>query len=298
VEDRSLVRGWLMRGTVHLVAADDYGWMRPLFGAGTARYARRRLGQLGMEAATVDRALGAIEKMLRADGMITRPELVDRLAAAGIEVAAETRVHLMTLAVVEGLACIGPDVGGAGSLALASDWLGRGDGGPRRFDRETALAELARMYLRAFAPASERDFAKWAGLPLGQCRIGLERIAPELVELDASLIVLRCTKLRAPRAPLVRLLPAFDTYLLGYESRAHAVDAAGERRILPGGGVLRPTICVDGRLVGLWSSKRSGDRLAIDLEPFEPLDEAVLAAIQAEVADIGRFEGLAATLVT
>jgi DNA glycosylase AlkZ-like len=324
VEERSLVRGWLMRGTVHLVAADDYPWMCPLFAEATSRNSRRRLGQLGMPTTTQDRALRIIENGLRADGVISRPELIERLAFARIEVVPETRVHLMIVTVVEGVACIGPDKSGSGSLALASDWLGTGE--PRRrgggvgagrpaartkrsavsdgIDRERALAELARMYLGAFAPATERDFAKWAGLPLRDCRLGLQRIASELVEVrgcsaagaPTTLLALRDTKLRAPRAPLVRLLPSFDTYLMGYATRAHAVDDPGERRILPGGGVLRATICVDGRFVGLWASKRNGNRLTVTLEPFEPLDGSVLSALEAEVSDIGRFEGLAAAL--
>ena len=95
---------------------------------------------------------------------------------------------------------------------------------------------------------------------------------------------------------MVRLLPAFDTYLMGYASRAHAVDEAGAKRILPGGGILRPTICVDGRFVGLWSSKRSGKRLEVELEPFAGFDERWREAIAAEVADIGRFEGVDAAL--
>jgi hypothetical protein len=95
---------------------------------------------------------------------------------------------------------------------------------------------------------------------------------------------------------MARLLPAFDTYLMGYGTRVHATDQAGEKRILPGGGVLRPTICVGGRLVGLWSSKRSGKRLTVSLEPFEPLGDEVMEALAADVADIGRFEGAEAAL--
>jgi hypothetical protein len=316
VEERSIVRGWLMRGTVHVVPADDYAWMRPLFAEATGRISRRRLGQLGMPAATQERALALIEKELRSDGVVSRPQVVERLAQAGIALAPEMRIHLMVLTVVEGVACIGPDVGGSGTLAPAEDWLGRGERRRWGGDRDVALAELARRYLGAFAPATERDFAKWSGLPLRDCRLGLQRIASELVELGGGrrsdemadgtsstphggpLLALRDSRPRAPRAPLVRLLPAFDTYLMGYQSRAHAVDPEGERRILPGGGVLRPTICVDGRFVGIWSSTRNGDRLTVGLEPFEPLDDEVLAAVESEVADLGRFEGVTATLAS
>jgi hypothetical protein len=91
---------------------------------------------------------------------------------------------------------------------------------------------------------------------------------------------------------VVRLLPAFDTYLMGYESRLHAVDEAGEKVILPGGGVLRPTICVDGRFVGTWSRKNTKSKLTVTLEPFDRIDERWMPAIEAEAADMGRFEGL------
>ena len=70
------------------------------------------------------------------------------------------------------------------------------------------------------------------------------------------------------------------------------MDEAGEKVILPGGGVLRPTICVDGRFVGTWRQKKSAKRVDVTLEPFSPLDDAWLPALEAEAADIGRFEGL------
>ena len=130
VEERSLVRGWLMRGTVHLVAAEDYRWMLALWSQRHAAHARRRLAQLGLAAAQQERALRVIERALREDGSVSRPELVERLVAANVELKAETRIHMMFLAVVSGLACIGPDRGGSGTLVLEEDWL-EGSSGPR-----------------------------------------------------------------------------------------------------------------------------------------------------------------------
>ena len=59
---------------------------------------------------------------------------------------------------------------------------------------------------------------------------------------------------------------------------------------------MRPSITVDGRFVGTWSSKRSGRKLAVTLEPFERIEAGWEQALAAEVADIGRFEGLEAAL--
>ena len=64
----------------------------------------------------------------------------------------------------------------------------------------------------------------------------------------------------------------------------------------PGGGIVRPSIVVDGRCVATWSSKRSGERLAVTIEPFEPLAPEIAEAIAAEADDVGRFEALAATI--
>jgi Winged helix DNA-binding domain len=294
LEERSILRHWVMRMTVHLIPADDYGWMAPLFSERILRWSRRRLGALGVSDSERDRVLAAAERAL-GSGPVRRSEVMEIAARHGVEPNVQRRTHLAVLLVVGGAACIGPDAGRESTFVATGDWIGE----PRKMDRERALAELARRYFRAFAPAGERDFASWSGLPLGECRSGIDAIAAELTELTAAGETLLAPKgwtARTPRSPIVRLLPAFDTYLMGYASRAHAVDDAGARRILPGGGILRPTICVDGRFVGLWSSKRGGNRLAVALEPFEELDEALSDAIAAEVADIGRFEGTPANL--
>jgi hypothetical protein len=284
-----------MRMTVHLIPVDDYAWLAPLFRERMIRWSRGRLAILEIEDDQLEKAMAAMRNAIGRRGAMTRGELVEVAKRTGLDVTTQVRTHVMMLLVVEGTACIGPDVGRESALVTTRDWIGE----VKARGREESLAELARRYLRAFAPASERDFASWSGLPLGDCRAGLERITSELREVragDETLLAPKGWAARAGRTPAVRLLPAFDTYLMGYASRAHAVDEAGAKRILPGGGILRPTICVDGRFAGLWSNKRSGKRLTISLEPFEPLSGEVLAAIEDEAHDIGRFEGVEAKL--
>lgn len=285
-----------MRGTVHLIPTEDYWWLAPLYRDRHRAISQRRLEQLGIAGRQRDRAIAAVAKALEAEGSLGRGAAMEVAARTGFAVNVETRTHLAMLLVVEGIACIGPNEGRESGLVARRDWIGEG----RSPDREDCLAELARRYLGAFAPASASDFSSWSGLPLRDCRVGLGAIAGELREVrhgGRELLALKGYTARSPRSSTVRLLPAFDTYLMGYASREHAVDEEGERRILPGGGILRPAICVDGRFVGLWSSKRSGRKLTVELNPFEPLDDDVLSAIQGEVADVGRFEEVEARLV-
>lgn len=292
LEERSIIRHWVMRMTVHLFPVEDFGWLTPLYADRIVSWSMRRLEALGLTPTERDRALAAIRKAIGRDGAVTRTAAMEIAASTGIEVNVERRTHLSVITVVGGAACIGPDHGRGSTFVDTREWIGEF----KAPDREDSLAELARRYFAAFAPATERDFAKWSGLPLGECRTGMERIARELEPLGPSnqgLFGPRSFEMRVPRSPVVRLLPAFDTYLMGYETRSHAVDDAGEKVILPGGGILRPTICVDGRFVGTWRSKKSAKRVDVTLEPFAPLDDAWLPALEKQASDIARFEGIA-----
>jgi hypothetical protein len=296
-EERSLLRAWVMRKTVHLIDAEDAGWMVPLFAPATVRWSRKRLADFGLDRRAQDRAMKLVHDAVDAEGALTRPELGRRLDSAGLKLASQYKVHLWLLATLDGELCLGPDRGARTCLVRTSDWLGKLKPRPR----EDSLAELAIRYLRGYAPASWRDFARWAGLPLRDARAGFERIGSRLASArttEGELHVLGRAP-RAARSPVVRMLGAFDNYNLGYVSRAFAADEDGVKQILPGGGIVRPAIAVDGRFVGTWVSKRSGDRLAVKLEPFagdNGFDEPWIDALEAEVADLGRFEGLDASL--
>ncbi|MQA72969.1 MAG: winged helix DNA-binding domain-containing protein [Solirubrobacterales bacterium] len=295
-EERSLLRAWMMRRTAHLIATEDAGWLLPLFADSLARQARKRMADFGLDREGQDRALSLLQGAVQSDGPLTRPELAVRLTEAGFDASQQIKVHLWVLATVEGGLCLGPDRGGQTCLVATRDWIGELE----RPSREASLAELARRYLRAYAPADARDLARWAGLPQRDARAGFEAIAPELSAARGAgetLYSLAAERRRAAAGPVVRMLGAYDNYNLGYVSREFAVSPDHERRIAPGGGIIRPTISVDGRFVGTWASKRSGSRLAVTIEPFGELEPAVEEAIEAEIADLGRFEGLSAERV-
>lgn len=278
-----------MRSTVHLLATEDAGWILPLFDPGLIAYSRRRLGQLGLDARAQDRALEAIRRALESEGFLGRSELVERLGQLGIEIDAARRVHLFRLASAEGLAILGPDRGAETLLALARDWIGERP----PHDRDAAITELTRRYMRAFGPATEADFAGWSGLPLRDTRVGLSRIAAELTEVrvgERTAWTLRGAA-RRPRGRIVRLLPAWDNYLMGHRDRDFIAGPERWPTVMPGGGLIRPTIIVDGVAVGTWGMRRRGGKVDVELNPFGELDDETTAAIRGEVQDIERFEG-------
>ena len=97
-------------------------------------------------------------------------------------------------------------------------------------------------------------------------------------------------------AEFVRLLPRFDIYLLGYQKRDLAVSPQYAKRINAGGGIVHPTVLVDGRTVGTWKSKREKNHLVVIVEPFEQLAPEIYKGLEAEAEDIARFLGVRVTL--
>jgi uncharacterized protein YcaQ len=295
-EERSLLRTWVMRTTIHLIPTDDAGWWLPLFEPGIERWSRRRLEQLGLPRAKQDRALRIAARALAEEGPLTRTEVRERIGAGGVELNSQTGMHIALTAVASGIACLGPDRGRTTCLIRREDWLGK----PPKFDRSRALSQLARRYLGAFSPATERDFAYWSGLPLRDARAGLEAISGEIEQVRVGgeeMLALRGSLPRLPAAGQVRMLGNFDTYLLGWKDRTFSVTGEHALHVKEGGGGwIRPVILEDGIVVGGWRSRRQGGGLEIELNLADDERERLGAKIDAEVADLARFEGIEALI--
>jgi hypothetical protein len=277
--DRSLLVTWLNRGTLHLVRTADYWWLHqlttpPLF-TGNAR----RLGQEGVSPDAADRGVRAIEHALAREGPLTRQQLRDRISAAGVRTDGQALVHVLALASLRGICVRGPMIGNEHAYALVRDWLGAP---PGPMDRDRALALLARRYLAGHGPATGRDLARWAGLPLGDARRGLTAIASELGERDDGRAAL-AGEPDGAQIPPPRLLGTFDPLLLGWESRQTILGS--EEASVIRGGIFRPFALVRGRAAATWSITRG----QVEISPFGRLAAADAAALAAEASDVERF---------
>ncbi|HEX2192240.1 MAG TPA: winged helix DNA-binding domain-containing protein [Acidimicrobiales bacterium] len=293
VAERSLVRTWAMRGTLHLMAAQDVRWVLALLGPAFVAATGRRFRELGLDEEACTIAVGVIGKAVATEGPLTRAVLGDRVRAGGVDVdpGSQAVAHLVRRAALEGVVCCGPDDEGSETYVGLDDWIGgRGRHGPRG---EAALAELARRHLRAFGPARPEDFASWSGLPMAQARAAWRLLDGELTEVVAAgrpAWVLAGTLSGAADRdrPQARLLPAFDTYLLGHKGRDLIVENRFSRKVWPGGGWIHPTVVVDGRVVATW---RLGRDREVEVEPFAPIEDDVAAGVEAETARLRAFLG-------
>jgi len=277
-EDRSLVVGWLNRGTLHLVRSEDHHWLHALTTPPLFTASARRLAQEGVPPEAAERGVAVVERALADEGPLTREQLGERIAAAGVRTQGQALVHVLFLAALRALIVRGPMIGGRHAYVLVRDWLGPA----HAVDRDRALAELARRYLAGHGPADARDLARWAGVALRDARAGLGAIAGELVRREDGLVDL-AGRVPAAGLPPPRLLGAFDPVLLGWTDREPLLGPHAPRVTV--GGLFKPFAMVAGRAAALWTL-RSGE---LELEPLGRLRRADRAALEADAADVLRF---------
>ncbi len=240
-EERSVARTWVMRGTLHLIPAEDARWMVDLLGPIGLKKSARRIAELG-----VADARPAVRAAL-ADGPLTRRELADAVRAGGVRMADHPQVPawLTGVAALQGEIIEGPDK----RFVLFDDWLGPAGPAP-----EDPVVELARRHAHAHPPSAPEDFAAWSGLGMREARRAYKELDLDEVEvLGRRAWIPRGLE---PAPPHVRLLPMFDSYLLGHRDRSLILAPEHDKAVRPGGGILAATLVVDGRIEGTWKLDR------------------------------------------
>jgi hypothetical protein len=304
--ERSLVKTWAMRGTLHLLPSAEY----PLWQA--ARSTRRPWESgawqrgFGVTLAELERLNDAVAEAL--DGwLLTREELAARVGE--LTGNAELGDHLrgswgamLKPAAALGLLCFAPGQGQQVRFTRPDTWLGAW--APR--DPEAAVDEVTRRFLAASGPVTREDFARWWGVPSpAQGGKLLERLGDEVakVEVDGAAAYALAADVpalaaaggrgRAGGSRTVRLLPAFDQYVV--TATVHA------ERLLPGPfkarvyrpqGWLSPVLLVGGRMEGVWRQETKGRRVQVIIEPFAgPLPAWARRAAEAEAERLAAFAG-------
>ncbi len=288
-EERSLVKTWLMRGTLHAVPARDLPvYVGALHNRGHWENAwLRAFGATGLQ---MERLIEAIADAL--DGKcLTRAELIAAVTPkVGKALAAEMGSGWGTFfkpAARRGILCFGPSQGQNVTFVRADQWLGLSF----ELEREEARVELVRRYLRAFAPAGPADFTRWLGSSRAVPQVWAE-LADELVEVEPKRFALAAdVPLLGTRATGVKLLPGFDGYVL-HPNTDRPVPAEFMPRVSRTAGWISPTIVERGRVVGTWSHLVKGGRLELTVEPFAPLTKTAAAAVRREARSLARYLGV------
>jgi hypothetical protein len=299
IADRTIVRTWPMRGTLHFVAPEDIRWMLKLMTPRViANNAQRIFRDYGLDAAAITRSRDVVENALAGGKCLPRTELYKVLEESGISPAPQGNLHIVGWLAMGGVICFGPRQGKQQTFALLDEWVPVS----RVLERDEALAELAKRYFTSHGPATVQDFAWWSGLTAGEARAGLEKVKSEFVQevVDGKTYWLSVSTPAADDTPpTAHLLPAFDEYTVAYTDRSAILDPAHAEaaRIDVRGSVLNPSIEVDGRIVGTWKRVFEKGSVIIKVQPFgAPSD--IENEVVAEAADrYGNFLDMPAILL-
>jgi hypothetical protein len=276
--DRTVVRVALMRGTVHLVSADDCVALRPLFAERLERWLRSSWGKplAGLDTAEV----GAVARRLVEEEPRTTAELGRLLAERwpdrdpqALANAARTALALVQLPprAVWGRA-------GQTVVTTAECWLGRPLGG-------TSLDAVVLRYLAAFGPASVADVQKWSGLT--RLREVVDRLRPRLVvvrgEDGTELYDLPDAPRPDPDTPApVRFLAEYDNLLLSHADPGRVIAPEHRAGLMTRNGIIPGVVLVDGAVAALYSVRRAKKAAALEIRPFRRLDRQERSAVEAE----------------
>ena len=294
--DRTLVKTWCMRGTLHLLPASEL----PLTVGALRRRKHYRSGAwLRGHGVTLDEMEGILEEVPRAlDGRaLTREELADALAGplgAGVrEKLLSGWGALLKPAAYRGDLCFGPNRGQNVTFVRPDQWLPSWSD----VDDGAAVREVVRRYLAAYGPATHDDFARWWGTDPAEGRRLLHSVGDELeeVEVDGQRAWLLADDvqhvLAQPEPDSVRLLPRFDCYVVGYRPRKRLVADRFAARVFRAAGWIWSVLLVDGVAAGIWDLRRGKGVVEVRLEPFARLSRRRRQQVEIEAEQLGAFLG-------
>ncbi len=273
----TIVRTWPLRGTLHIVAADDVEWMLSVATDRVIASLRSRHRQLGIDHDDLLSAERTARRVL-AGGGLARREMFTAFEADGQSTAGQRGAHLLLVLALRGVAHWGavvarPGKDSAEQLFTLNDALP-----PQREVRGSATAELLRRYLVGHGPATIADFVWWSGVTLTTARAAA--VDAGLEPDENGLLAAGDDEPVGAAGSSPRLLPTFDEYYLSYADRSVACDAERAALIGPGrNGMVKAAIIRDGTVVGTWT--RAGAVTAFD---DVPLPEDLLAGWRAHSA--------------
>lgn len=313
LEKKTLVKASCMRRTLFFVPAKHLS----LFIRGVARRSEKEINwamRQGVPAKTIDKALDAVLSVM--DEPLTRPEIAERtcrilglksldvhgggwgskrkVAAVPVGHLNYPVVYLLSTAAARGVFCYGPYRGNEPTFVRADAWIPKWKDIPQ----EEAERMLLHKYLQTYGPATPADFAMWTSTGLTEARQLWVEEAKHLATIDVEgwkgtvlrkdLDALTGSTLKSPH---VRLLPYFDTFILGHKERVHLMDKGHFSKIYRPQGWVSPVVLVDGRVAGVWNYKQEKNRLVINVDHFAPLPRPVLTRLHEEAQHIGSFLG-------
>ena len=306
-DDRSVLKILGMRRTMFVVPRDLAGVINVAVTRAIGVGERKRLMQM-LEGAGVDKDVGkwisTVEKetvgVLQELGEATATELTKKVPGLRVQMSfgegkkwagqVGVSTRMLFLLAAEGRVVRGRPRGTWLSSMYAwapmETWLGSPLDKPEIDD---AQAELVRRWLWTFGPGTQRDIQWWTGWTVATTKKAIAATKAVEVELEGGTGLALPDDLGATAVgePWVALLPTLDTTTMGWFERSWYMGDH-VKKLFDRNGNAGPTIWVDGRVVGSWAQRKSGE---VVYRLFEDVGRETVGQIDAEAANIEKWLG-------
>jgi hypothetical protein len=304
LRDRRLVRSWAMRGTLHLLAAEDVPTIAAALGGKDNWRRPAWLRWFGVTEPEMDALIDAIGDVLDDGRPRTRAEMAEeigtRLGAKQGRLLLGSWGSALKVASDRHYLVQSADDAAGSRFVRASRWIDSW----RDEDEHEALATVVQRYLAAYGPATLKETLRWWGVSVVAVvkpLFGALGDALTEVEVDGARAFVRTEDvdtIRAirPRRESVQLVGGFDPFIVGAGLREQLIPPKHLKRVSRTAGWISPVVLVDGRAAGVWDWTRTSKGLAITVEPFGTAGAGMRAAIEMAAEKVGEAQGLAVTV--
>jgi hypothetical protein len=285
---RAIVRTWPLRGTLHFVAADDARWMTQLLAPRViARNQARWKREFGLDATLAAKSREVLADALQGGKRLERAELYAALEARKIRTGQSRGLHILLWLAMQGHLCLAGRSGKQQTFALLDEWIPKS----RKLEGDAALAELARRYFTSHGPATLKDFVWWSGLTVKDARRAVDASERDLAHDSDDGVshwsgASESRGTRGTPSTVVRLLPAYDEFTVGYQDRSSLLPPG--KRMSPM-ALLAPAVLVNGQVAASWKRSLSSDSARVDIKLLRKLTPPESQALEEELARYREF---------
>lgn len=265
----TIIRSWLLRGTLHVAAAADIHWMLDLLAPRILAANAPRYRQLELDNNTLNKSNARIIQALQRNEKLTRDAIADLLKRSGIAVHNQRLIHLLQYAALKKIICFGSKQDAKFTFTLLDNCVPQ----ISPLSREESLGMLALRYFQSHGPATLTDFAWWSGLNKTTAATAIATAGTKLIAdkiKEQTFWRTGYTDGLNQRNQEIFFLPAFDELIIGYRDRNFILQEESAQQVISKNGIFYPVIMKKGNILGTW--KRTFNKAGVLIEPryFHP----------------------------
>jgi hypothetical protein len=286
VANKTIVRTWPMRGTLHFVSPKDIHWMLKHLATRVQSKVASVFRREGIDAKQFTKAMKLWEKALAGGNCLMRDEMYAVLERGKLSAKGMRGLLMLGVAAQEGLICFGARQGKQHTFTLLDEWLPEK---ATQLSKEEALARLAEIYIQSHGPVLVEDLAWWSGLTKTETLTAINSISERLVSQKIS----GKTYWFFPpnelnKKSVCALLPQYDEFGVAYKNRDLIIDRSLTKNFT---GVFISGIIHNGKFTGVWRRELEKEIVDIEIKPFASYSTAQKKALTSSIKVYSKFLG-------